>query len=59
LLSGVAVTDLQDAIDNFHNDDISKKNEDVPLLLPCINQRSLVPSARVVSRKWWKFEKAA
>jgi hypothetical protein len=40
LLSGVAVTDLQDVIDNFRNDNISKKNEDVTLLLLYINQRS-------------------
>jgi hypothetical protein len=50
LLNGAAVTDLQDVIDNFHNDNVSKKNEDVTLLLLYINQRSLAPSARRLGR---------
>jgi hypothetical protein len=50
LLSGVAVTGLQDVIDNFHNANISKNNEHVTLLLLYINQRSLAPFARRLGR---------
>jgi hypothetical protein len=50
LLSGVAVTGLQDVIDNFHNANISRKKEDVTLLLLYINQRSLAPFARRLGR---------
>jgi hypothetical protein len=37
LLSGVAVTALQDVIDNFYNDNISKKNNDDVTLLSRYN----------------------
>jgi hypothetical protein len=50
LLSGVAVTGLQDVIDNFHNANISKNNEHVTLLLLYINKRSLAPFARRLGR---------
>jgi hypothetical protein len=46
--------DLQDVIDNFHNDNISKKTEDVTLLLLYINQRSLASFACWLARSLWR-----
>jgi hypothetical protein len=46
LLSGVAVIDLQDLIANLSEDNISKKNEHVALLLLYIDQGTLAHSTR-------------